>query len=99
WGVRPGTRIVVATAHDSAYRAALDLAEAGCEIAAIVDLRAEAEGPLPDAARRAGLRIEANAAILGSYGGRRVTHALIAKRWADGTPGRGEPIACDLLAM
>jgi sarcosine oxidase subunit alpha len=99
YGVRPGTRIVVATAHDSAYRAALDLAEAGCEIAAIVDLRPEAEGPLPDAARRAGLRVEANAAILGSYGGRRVTDALIAKRWADGTPGRGEPIACDLLAM
>ena len=56
-------------AHDSAYRAALDLAEAGCEIAMIADLRAEAEGPLPEAARRAGLRVETDAAILGSYGG------------------------------
>jgi sarcosine oxidase subunit alpha len=99
YGVRPGTRIVVATAHDSAYRAALDLAEAGCEIAAIVDLRAEAEGPLPEVARRVGLRVETNAAILGSYGGRRVTHAIVAKRWADGTPGRGEPIASDVIAM
>jgi sarcosine oxidase subunit alpha len=99
YGVRPGSRVVVATAHDSAYRAALDLAEAGCEIAMIVDLRAEAEGPLPDAARRAGLRVEANAAILGSYGGRRVTHALVAKRWSDGAPGRGEPVACDHIAM
>jgi len=99
YGAKPGTRIVVATAHDSAYRAALDLAEAGCEIAAIVDLRAEAEGPLPEVARRVGLRVETNAAILGSYGGRRVTHAIVAKRWADGTPGRGEPIACDVIAM
>ncbi len=99
YGVRPGTRILVAAAHDSAYRAALDLAEAGCEIAMIADLRAEADGPLPQAARRAGLRVEANAAIVGSYGGRRVTHALVAKRWADGTPGKGEPIACDVIAM
>ncbi|HYA74587.1 MAG TPA: sarcosine oxidase subunit alpha family protein, partial [Roseiarcus sp.] len=99
YGVRPGTRIVVAAAHDSAYRAALDLAEAGCEIAMIADLRAEADGPLPQAARRAGLRVEANAAILGTYGGRRVTHALVAKRWADGAPGKGEAIACDVIAM
>ncbi len=89
YGVKPGTRIVVATAHDSAYRAALDLAEAGCEIAMIADLRAEADGPLPEAARRAGLRVEANAAIVGSYGSRRVTHALVAKRWADGRAGQG----------
>ncbi len=99
YAVRPGRRILVAAAHDSAYRAALDLAEAGCEIAMIADLRAEADGPLPQAARRAGLRVEANAAILGSYGGRRVTHALVAKRWADGAPGKGEAIACDVIAM
>ena len=99
YGVRPGTRIVVAAAHDTAYRAALDLAESGCEIAMIADLRAQADGPLPQAARRAGLRVETNAAILGSYGGLRVTHALVAKRWADGAPGKGEPIACDVIAM
>ncbi|MGD0186855.1 MAG: sarcosine oxidase subunit alpha family protein [Roseiarcus sp.] len=99
YGVKPGMRIVVATAHDSAYRAALDLAEAGCEIAMIADLRAEASGPLPEAARRAGLRVEANAAIVGSYGSRRVTHALVAKRWGDGRPGKSEPVACDVVAM
>ena len=99
YGVKPGVRIVVATAHDSAYRAALDLAAAGCEIAMIADLRAEAQGPLPQAARRAGLRVETSAAIVGRDGGLRVTHALVAKRWSDGTPGKGEPIACDLIAM
>ncbi|HEY1942044.1 MAG TPA: glycine cleavage T C-terminal barrel domain-containing protein, partial [Roseiarcus sp.] len=99
YGVKPGMRIVVATAHDSAYRAALDLAAAGCEIAMIADLRAEAQGPLPQAARSAGLRVETSAALVGAYGGLRVTHALVAKRWSDGTPGKGEPIACDLIAM
>ena len=99
YAVKPGARIVVATAHDSAYRAALDLAQAGCEIAMIVDLRANPEGPLPQAARQAGLRVEANAGLVGSYGGLRVTHALVAKRWSDGTLGKGEPVACDALAM
>jgi len=99
YGVRPGKRILVVAAHDSAYRAALDLSQAGCEIAMIADLRATADGPLPEAARRAGLRVETHAAIVGAYGVRRVTHALVAKRWADGTPGQGEPIACDVVAM
>ena len=44
----------MATAHDSAYRAALDLAAAGVEVALIADLAASADGPLPEAARAAG---------------------------------------------
>ena len=99
YGVKPGARVVVATAHDSAYRTALELAAAGVEIAMIADLRPTADGALPQAARLAGLRVETNSAIVGSYGTRRVTHALIAKRWADGAPSAGEPIACDCIAM
>jgi sarcosine oxidase subunit alpha len=99
YGVRPGTRLVVATTHDGGYRAALDLAEAGCEIAVIVDSRAEAAGPLPEAARKAGLRIETHATILGSRGGLRVTHARLARLWSDGRPGNPEDVACDAIAM
>ena len=99
YGVRPGTRAVVATAHDSAYRAALDLADAGVAIAAIVDLRAEAGGEWPQAARRAGLRVETGSTISGTRGRMRVSHALVSKLWADGTAGPAEPVACDLLAM
>src|SRR5271170_6099501 len=76
YGVRPGAKIVVAASHDGGYRAALDLAAAGCEIVAILDSRAAADGPLPQAARTAGLRVETHAAILGSRGRLRVTHAL-----------------------
>ncbi len=39
YGVRAGTRAVVITAADGAYRAAADLEAAGVEIAAIADLR------------------------------------------------------------
>ena len=68
YGVKPGARVVVATAHDSAYRAALELAAAGVEIAMIADLAPSADGALPQAARLAGLRVETNAAIVGSHG-------------------------------
>jgi sarcosine oxidase subunit alpha len=99
YGVKPGARAVVATAHDGAYRAALELAQAGVEIAVIADLRTNADGEWPEAARKAGLRIEMGATIVGTRGRLRISHALVAKRWADGSPGPGEPIACDLLAM
>ncbi|WP_158814458.1 sarcosine oxidase subunit alpha family protein [Methylocapsa sp. S129] len=99
YGVTPGARAVIATAHDSAYRAALELAQAGVAIALIADLRPNAEGEWPEAARKAGLRVETGAAIVGTRGHLRVSHALVAKRWADGSAGRGEAIACDLIAM
>ena len=99
YGVKPGGRIVVATSHDGAYQAALDLAKAGCEIALIADLRPEASGPLPMAARAAGLRVETHAAVVGTRGQTRVTHALVAKLWSDGRPGKPDVVACDVIAM
>jgi sarcosine oxidase, subunit alpha len=99
YGVKPGARAVIATAHDSAYRAALELADAGVAIAVIVDLRDKAEGEWPEAARKAGLRVETGATIVGTRGHLRVTHALVAKRWGDGTAAPGHPIPCDLIAM
>jgi sarcosine oxidase subunit alpha len=99
YGVKPGARALVATAHDSAYRAALELAQAGVAIALVADMRDKAEGEWPEAARKAGLRVETGATIVGTRGRLRVSHALVAKRWSDGSPGPGEAIACDLIAM
>ena len=59
YGVRAGSRAVVVTATDSAYRVALDLQAAGVEIAAIADVRSRAEGLLPQAARGTGSRCRA----------------------------------------
>ena len=47
YGVRPGRRAVVVTANGDGYGAALDLAEAGVEVACVVDLGA----PPPDCER------------------------------------------------
>ncbi|MGH6797030.1 MAG: 2Fe-2S iron-sulfur cluster-binding protein, partial [Roseiarcus sp.] len=61
YGAKVGDRVVVATAHDSAYRAALDLKKAGVSVELIADLRREAVGALPEAARAAGIEVAAGA--------------------------------------
>jgi sarcosine oxidase, subunit alpha len=95
YGVRPGSRAVIATAYDEAYRDALSLAASGVAIAAIVDLRRSADGKLPAAARAAGLPVMTGAAVIGTRGRLRVTAAEVAPV-AGGAPQR---IACDLIAM
>ncbi len=99
YGVKPGDRIVVATTHDGGYRAALDLADAGCEIAMIVDSRSETPWGLSTSARARGLPVETHATILGSRGSLRVTHARVARFWSDGRAGQPDDVACDLIAM
>ncbi len=72
YGVRVGTRAVVVTSGDDAYQAALDLQAAGVAIAAVADLRPEAAGALPDAARRAGIDVLPGSTVLGTEGDLRV---------------------------
>ncbi|KRB48828.1 sarcosine oxidase subunit alpha [Phenylobacterium sp. Root700] len=95
YGVRPGKRVVIITAHDGAYRAALDLHAAGVEIAAIADVRATADGPAPQAARQAGLPIRLRTTITGTRGGLRVEGVSLAAM--DGGPSQS--VACDAVLM
>jgi sarcosine oxidase, subunit alpha len=99
YGVRPGTKAVIATAHDEAYRAAIDLAATGVAIVAIVDLREEVEGALPEQARAAGLRLLKAHTVCATTGRRRLSSVDVAYRRSDGSLGKRERIACDLLAM
>ncbi len=98
YGVRVGTRIVVVTSGDDAYQAALDLQAAGVAVAAIADLRSEASGALPDAARRAGIDVLAGSTVLGTEGDLRV-HAITLGRMQDGAVQAGPRIACDTVLM
>ena len=93
YGAKVGDRVVVATAHDSAYRAALDLKKAGVGVALIADLRPEAKGPLAEAARAAGIEVIAGAEILGADGRLRVNAVRIKHR------GGERKVACDALLM
>ena len=98
YGVRVGTRAVVVTSCDSAYRAALDLHAAGVEIAAIADLRAEATGALPDAARREGIAVLPSSTVLGTEGDTHV-HAVTLGSVRGGRVQGGHRVPCDTVLM
>ena len=94
YGVKVGERAVVVTAHDSAYRAAIDLKEAGVKVELIADLRDEASGPWPGTARAAGIRVATKAAMHEVRGRRRVEAVRLAAH-----PGGMRTISCDALLM
>ncbi|GAB3288067.1 sarcosine oxidase subunit alpha family protein [Parasphingorhabdus pacifica] len=100
YAVRPGNRAVVFTAHDSAYAAAFDLADAGVDIAAIVDVRTPAPTHWASHCAERGIRLHVGHAVVGTTGQERVSGALIAELQHDGEAvGEPEQVACDLLLV
>ena len=104
FGVRPGRRAVVAAANGDGYGVALDLAEAGVEVAAVVDLReAPPDCPRAGAVRDRGIRvIPGHTVFEGGKGGRdgHVGGIVVARITGRGECRDGrELIDCDLLTM
>ncbi|MDO5658609.1 MAG: sarcosine oxidase subunit alpha [Paracoccus sp. (in: a-proteobacteria)] len=98
YGVRVGDCAVVLTSHDSAYAAAFDLANAGCRIAAIADLRETVRPDLARAAQARGIEILTGHTATASYGRLRV-RALRVNLLRGGEVGPGRRIACDVVLM
>ncbi len=94
YGVKVGERIVIATADDGAYRAALDLEQAGAKVEIVADLRDEASGLLPQAARAAGIRVAVKASMHEVKGRLGVEAVRLAAH-----PGGMRWVACDALLM
>lgn len=97
YAVSPGDRTVVVTNNDSAYQTALALKAAGLDVPAILDAREVADGPLPQAARAAGIRVLTGKAIAKVKGSKRVTGVAICAQAGEGSVQ--EEIACDAVAM
>ena len=95
YAVAPASRAVFFTNNDSAYRAALDLADAGVPVAAIADVRSEPDGDLPARARARGIAVHAGAVVRQVHGGRRVAAAELCS--IDGAPL--DTVECDLLGV
>lgn len=95
YGAIPGSRAVVFTSCDNAYRAALELKEAGVHIAAIADVRSSPRGPWIEQARAAGIDVRASTVVTATSGRLRVSQADL----TDETTGRSETLPCDLLLM
>jgi len=99
YAVRPGERAVVITNNDDAYRAALDLAAAGVEVAAVLDTRPEPDGELTGQVRGLGIELLPGWAITGVKGGRRVKAVEAMQLDGDGIVGAPRRIECDLVCM
>ncbi len=100
YGVKPGTRAVVATSNHLGYEAALDLLDAGVAVAAIVDLNSDATGAAADAVRARGIRILPSSTLYDAKGGHHVESVAVARITGTGqTAGISEWIDCDLVLI
>jgi sarcosine oxidase subunit alpha len=98
YGVKVGSRAVIVTSSDDAYQTALDLQSAGVEIAAIADVRESVEGPLPAAARDAGINVRVNFMVLDTRGAQRISGITLG-RVRNGAAAERRHIDCDTLLM
>ena len=100
YGVAPGRRLLLCTANDHAYHAALDWRRAGREVAAVVDVRPNPQGALVKEALASGIKVIGGHGLIEALGGRRVQGALIAPLDAAGLrlAGPGQRMDCDLIA-
>ena len=99
YGVTPGKRIAVFTNNDDAYRTALDLVEAGVEVAAVIDLRSDPGGELPTRAVEQGIEVLDDTAITGVIGvhGVRGIEVMSLNADGDGVVGEARVVDCDVV--
>jgi sarcosine oxidase subunit alpha len=98
YGVLAGREAVVFTTNDSAYDAAVDLADAGVRVQAVVDARPTVPQHRAAACAKRGIPMRSGSVVTGTEGIERVTAAHVAP-FADGRPGAAERIDCDLLLV
>ena len=100
YGAVPGERVVVLTAHDDAYLAALDLNAAGVRVVALADMRSTVAGPLSEAVRGAGIELRAGTTVLATRGNLRIRAVKLARADTNGAVnGEAEWLHCDALLM
>jgi sarcosine oxidase subunit alpha len=104
YGVKPGNRAVVATAGGHGYGVALDLLDAGVEVACVVDVRPDPpEDEMSSAVMRRRVPILAGATLreaVPTAGGLGVRAVKIARLEGEAkTARRYDSFACDLIAM
>ena len=101
YGVAPGKTPVLFTNNDGAYEAAFDLAQAGLNVAAIIDLRPTVPVTLSERARALGIAVLIRTAVTAVHGRKRITSVEVSSHNGDGQvlDGPARVIDCDLLLM
>jgi sarcosine oxidase subunit alpha len=97
FAIRLGTRCAVFANNDSAYDAALTLQRSGVAVAAIVDVRADADIAETGRAhaREAGIPIRASSVIVRAHGRQRVARVDVVSR----NGGDAVALDCDLVTV
>jgi sarcosine oxidase subunit alpha len=100
YGVRPGSRAVILANNDDAYRSALDLADAGVEVAALADLRPGGGGVLAERVRRRGIELLESHAVTSVRGRLALEAVELRAIGEDGEPAdTRRRVECDLLCV
>ena len=96
YGVKPGSRAIVATNNNDAYRTAIDLHNAGVKVIAVVDSRMNPDAPIANDLRALSIDLITGKAVGAAEGGQRVRYAqLVSTQGLTEDPQR---IDCDLIA-
>ena len=95
YGVAVGNEVAVFTAHDTAYKAAFDLADANIRIVAIIDTRSEINEALLQSANQRGIKVIASAVVSRTFGKLRINSCEIYET----KTGAKSKIKCDALLM
>ena len=95
YGVAVGAKIGVYTAHDSAYEAAFDLKRAGVSVVAIVDSRARPGEAVLAEAKRLGIEVMADYAVVDTAGKLRISSITVARNGSSSS----RKIAIDALLV
>jgi sarcosine oxidase subunit alpha len=100
YGVVPGKRAVVATSNRFGYEAALDLMDAGVDVALVVDLGSARNDAAEAAVVKRGVRVLRGATLAGAKGRHCVERVAVASIVSDGVAGPvKEWVDCDLVVM
>ncbi len=99
YGVAVGQHIAVFANHDSAYDVAFEQADAGINIAAIVEVRKNVPSRLVDEAKRRGIKVHVESVVTATFGDRRVKAIEIAPIADMSSKKQRQKISCDSLLM
>ncbi|WP_061237661.1 2Fe-2S iron-sulfur cluster-binding protein [Ectopseudomonas composti] len=101
YAVKPGQRAVLLTGNDDGYLAALDLLDAGVEVAALVDMRERAEDAnLATALQARGVACHVGSTVYEAQGDKHLNAVDVRRIAAQGeVAASGLRIDCDLLCM
>lgn len=100
YGVVPGNKLVLMTTNDNAYQTALDWADAGREVVAVVDTRSNPQGERVEAVRKRGIKVLTGSGVIDVQGKKRVSGVSVAGLDAKGekVTGNVQHLSCDTVA-